>query len=423
MPRLEETPVRPTNLPSIDADRLWARQAEMDAIGATPGGGVHRLALNEADIEAHRRLADRALARGWEVLMDDIGNMFLRRPGADPSLPPVAAGSHTDSQPCAGRFDGMSGVLTALEALETIDDAGLATRHPLEVAIWNNEEGPRFTPACMGSAAYAGVQPLEAMLAAADPEGISMGACVEQLRAAIPEAQPRALGAPFAAFLEMHIEQGIALESSGNVIGVVTGMQGYRRFRVEVTGEDAHSGTTPRARRRDAFVAATDMAVALRSTFLDDTDTMRFTIGRFEVRPGGISVVPGKVIFTIDMRHPDSATLAREGDRVAPICEDLKGPCEVTVSEFINSASMEFPEDMRARIEAAALARGYPTQRIYSAASHDARHIARLCPAGMLFIPCKDGISHNEAESAEKAHCAAAAQVIADVLVELAGPI
>ncbi len=395
----------------------------MDRIGATPGGGVHRLALNDDDIEAHRRLAALALGRGWTVLVDDIGNMFLRREGTDPSLPPVASGSHTDSQPMAGRFDGMTGVLTALEALETIDDAGIETRHPIEVAIWNNEEGPRFTPACMGSAAYAGVQKLEKMLAAEDPDGVTMGECVERLKAAIPEAGHRALGEPFAAFLEMHIEQGVILEQSGNVIGVVTGMQGYRRFRVEVTGADAHSGTTPRSRRRDAFVAATDMAVALREAFMDETDTMRFTIGRFEVLPGGISVVPGKVVFTIDMRHPETETLAREGDRVAQICARLKGPCEVSVEEFINSASMEFPEEMRARIEHAAVARGYPHQRIYSAASHDARHISRLCPAGMLFIPCKGGISHNEAESAEKDHCAAAAQVIADVLVELAGPV
>ncbi|MDH3667970.1 MAG: hydantoinase/carbamoylase family amidase [Paracoccaceae bacterium] len=409
-----------TNLPEIDANRLWARQTEMDGIGATPGGGIHRLALGEADIEAHRRLNDWARARGWGVLLDDIGNMFLRREGADPSLPPVSSGSHTDSQPMAGRFDGMFGVLAALEALETIDDAGIETRHPIEVAIWNNEEGPRFTPACMGSATYAGVQALEKMLAAEDPDGVTMGQCVADLRAALPDAGRRELGEPFAAFIEAHIEQGITLEGYGNVIGVVTGMQGYRRFRVEVTGQDAHSGTTPRSRRRDAFVAATQMAEALRQAFLDETDTMRFTIGRFEVLPGGISVVPGRVVFTIDMRHPSSETLAAEGDRVVGICKDLKGDCEVSVTEFITSASMEFPEEMRARIEAAATARGFPNQRIYSAASHDARHISRLGPAGMIFIPCWEGISHNEAESATKEDCAAAAQVIADVLIELA---
>jgi N-carbamoyl-L-amino-acid hydrolase len=412
-----------TQLPNIDADRLWRRQLELDGIGATPGGGVHRLALSEPDIEVHRRLAGWAAARGWSVSLDDIGNMFLRREGADPTLPPVASGSHTDSQPMAGRFDGPMGVLAALEALETIDDAGIRTRHAIEVAIWNNEEGPRFTPACMGSATYAGVQPLEKMRAAQDPDGITMGACVDALKAALPQAGHRELGQPFAAFIEAHIEQGVTLEESGKVIGVVTGMQGYRRFRVEVTGQDAHSGTTPRSRRRDAFVAATDMAVALRQAFLDDTDTIRFTIGRFEVEPGGISVVPGTVVFTIDMRHPSTETLAREGTRVSGICAGLKGPCEVSVTEFINSASMAFPEDIQARLAAAAEARGFPHMAVYSAASHDARHIARLGPAGMIFIPCKDGISHNEAESAEKEHCAAAAQVIADVLVGLAEPV
>jgi len=408
-------------LPKIDPDRLWRRQREMDGIGATTGGGVHRLALGEADIEAHRRLADWALARGWRVGLDDIGNMFLRREGSDPALPAVAAGSHTDSQPMGGRFDGMFGVLAALEALETIDDAGIETRHPLEVAVWNNEEGPRFTPACMGSATYAGGQPLDRMRAQTDADGTPMGACVDRLKAALPEAAHRPLGAPFAAFVEAHIEQGTTLEENGKVIGVVTGMQGYRRFRVEVTGEDAHSGTTPRARRKDAFVTATQMAVALHDAFLDEADTMRFTIGRFEVEPGGISVVPGKVRFVIDMRHPSAEALKTEGDRVAAICAAHRGPCEVAVDNYSSAEPMEFPEAIRARLETAAEARGYPQMCCYSGAGHDARHIARLNPAGMIFIPCWRGISHNEAESAEKDHCAAAAQVIADVLIELAG--
>jgi N-carbamoyl-L-amino-acid hydrolase len=409
-----------TNLPRIDADRLWRRQTEMDTVGATAAGGVHRLALGAEDIEAHRRLAVWAVARGWTVSLDDIGNMFLRRAGTDPTLPPVASGSHTDSQPMAGRFDGMSGVLAAFEALETIDDAGIETHHPIEVAIWNNEEGPRFAPACMGSAVYAGMQPLADMRATADADGIPMGDCVDALKAALPDAGRRELGQPFAAFIESHIEQGITLEGNGNVIGVVTGMQGYRRFRVEVTGADAHSGTTPRARRKDALKAAAEMTVALHAAFIDDTDTLRFTIGRFEVLPGGISVVPGKVVFIIDMRHPSAQTLKTQGDRVAGICEGLKGPCEVSVTPHSASDPMEFPEGMRTRIAAAATARGLPNQPIYSGAGHDARHIARLGPAGMIFIPCKDGISHNEAEDATREDCAAAAQVICDVLIELA---
>ena len=409
------------NYADVDPDRLWSRQTELDRIGATPAGGVHRLALGPEDIASHRLLADWALARGFALEFDDIGNLFVTRPGADPSLPPVAAGSHLDSQPMAGRFDGPQGVLAAFEALEAIDDAGLTTRHPLMVAVWNNEEGPRFTPACMGSAVYAGVRNLGEVIGQHDAQGVALADCLRALRDAIPEAGHRELGAPLAAFLESHIEQGIELESVGDVIGVVTGMQGYRRWRIDVTGEEAHSGTQPISRRRDAFVAATDIAVALRRAFADETDEMRFTIGRFEVRPGGISVVPGRVHFTIDMRHPSSATLKQQGNRVGEICRDNAGPCEVEVEEFITSETLEFPDDIRARLKAAADRRGYSNRPVFSRASHDARHIARLCPAGMIFIPCKAGISHNEAESAEKDHCAAAAQVLADVMLELAG--
>ena len=409
------------NYADVDADRLWSRQLATDKIGATPAGGAHRMALTDEDIASHRLIADWALARGWTVEIDDIGNMFVTRVGSDPTLPPVASGSHTDSQPMAGRFDGMSGTLAAFEALEAIDDAGIATVAPLEVAIWNNEEGPRFNPACMGSAVYAGVRTLEELIDQVSPDGVRLGDAIQSLRDAIPEAGRREIGAPIGAFLESHIEQEIELETAGTTLGIVTGMQGYRRWRVDVTGEDAHSGTQPISRRKDAFVAATDIAVALRQAFEDETDEMRFTIGRFEVRPGGISVVPGHVHFTIDMRHPSSDLITQQGNRVAEICRENAGPCAVEVEEFITSTTLTFPEDIRERLKAAADRRGISNQPIFSRASHDARHISRLCPAGMIFIPCKDGISHNEAESAEKEDCAAAAQVIADVMVELAG--
>ncbi|MEM9061077.1 MAG: Zn-dependent hydrolase [Pseudomonadota bacterium] len=405
----------------IDADRLWSRQTATDKIGATAKGGAHRMALTSEDIASHRLIVDICLARGWELQLDVIGNMFAIRPGADNTLPPVTSGSHTDSQPMAGRFDGMSGTLAALEAMEAIDDAGVRTTAPLMLAVWNNEEGPRFTPACMGSAVYSGVRTLEEVIHQTDADGIALQGCIEDLVTAIPEAGERALGATIGAFLESHIEQGIELESSGNVIGIVTGMQGYRRWTIDVTGEDAHSGTMPISRRKDAFVAATDMAVALRTAFADETDEMRFTIGRFEVRPGGISVVPGQVHFTVDMRHPSSDTLRQQGNRIGEICKSHAGPCSVEIEEFITSETLEFPQDIRDRLKAAADRRGYANQPIFSRASHDARHIARLCPAGMIFIPCKDGISHNEAESATKEDCAAAAQVIADVMLELAG--
>ena len=405
--------------PRIDADRLWAHQNAMDKVGATPRGGVHRLALNEDDIRAHRMLADRALARGWSLALDPIGNMFLTRSGTAP-LPPVCAGSHTDSQPMGGRFDGMSGVLAAIEALETIDDAGIVTRHPLEVAVWNNEEGPRFAPACMGSSVYVGARDLDEMLAVCDPDGVSMGECVAALSRAIPEAQSRALGSPMAAFLESHIEQGIELETHGAVIGIVEGMQGYRRWSVDVRGQDGHSGTLPMSRRRDAFVTASRIAITLQDAVTDADDELRFTIGRFEVKPGGVSVIPGHVHFTIDVRHPSNDRVAAVGRMIEDICNDHDGDCTVDTAPFGDSASMTFPADMRAHLAAAADQRGFPHRPIYSRAGHDARYLAQLCPAGMMFIPCRDGISHNEAETAEKSHCAAAAQVTADVMLALA---
>lgn len=406
--------------PTINADRLWQRHMDMAKIGATEAGGVHRLALTDEDIEAHRLLMGWASGRKFTVELDAIGNMFIRRAGTDPTLPPIASGSHTDTQPKGGRFDGIFGVLAAFEVLEAIDDAGLVTKHSLEAVVWNNEEGSRFIPACMGSAAYAGAQPLDAMLAREDADGVTMGDCVKKLNAALPEAGHRNVAVPFAAFIEAHIEQGPELEANGNSIGIVTGMQGYRRFTVEVVGENAHSGTTPRSRRKDAFVAATDIVVALRQVLWDEDDVVRFTVGRFEVLPGGISVVPGRVNFMIDLRHPDTATLHALGDQIADICAAHAGSCNVTVTEFINSDPLEFPSSMIARLETAARRRGYPHQRIYSAAGHDARHVATLCPAGMIFIPCWRGISHNEAEKAEPDDIAAAAQVIADVVVELA---
>lgn len=409
-----------SNLPKINADRLWQRHVDMAALGATPAGGVHRLALGEEDIEAHRLLAEWARPRGFSIQLDDIGNMFIRREGTDPDLPPVTSGSHTDTQPMGGRFDGISGVLAAFEALETIHEAGIETRHPIEVIAWNNEEGPRFTPACMGSAVYAGAEPVEAMRASTDSDGISMGACVDALKAALPDAGHRELGAPLAGFIEAHIEQGPELEANENVIGAVTGMQGYRRFAVTVTGESSHSGTTPRARRRDAFLAAIDMVQALRPAMHDKEDIVRFTIGRFTIPDGGISVVPGRVEFTIDLRHPDKAALRTLGDRIIETCNEQKGDCEVEIDEFINQDPLDFPESMISAIENASARRGIPHQRIFSTAGHDARHAAKLCPTGMIFIPCWRGLSHNEAERAEPEHIAAASQVIADMLIDLA---
>lgn len=407
----------------INATRVWQRHMDLAKIGATAGGGVHRLALSPEDIEAHCLIAEWSAARGYVCELDAIGNMFIRRPGTDPDALPVASGSHTDTQPFGGRFDGALGVLTAFEALEALDDAGVETRRPIEVTIWNNEEGARYVPGLSGSAVHVGSLDLEDMLNCTDDDGITMRACVDQLHAALPGLARREIGQRYAGFVEAHIEQGTILEEAGELIGVVTDIQGNRRFEVTVTGENAHSGTTPRAKRKDAFVAATDIAVALRDVFWDEEDTVRFTIGRFDVQPGAKSVVPGRVDFFIDFRHPSAGTLKALGDQVAGVAQKHAGPCEVDVREVSSAAPLVFSSAVTDLIARSAERRGYAHRRMISCAGHDARFLAGICPAAMVFVPCWKGISHNEQESCEPEHVAAGAQVICDVLVDMANEV
>jgi len=313
-------------------------------------------------------------------------------------------------------------VLAAFEALETFEDHAISLARPVEVIVWNNEEGARFMPGLSGSAVYTGARDLAQTRATTDHDGITMGACVDALHAALPEAGKRELGRPLAGFVEAHIEQATVLEEAGQTIGVVTDIQGNRRFEVEVIGEAAHSGTTPRARRKDAFIAATDIAVALRQHFAanDPDDIARFTIGIFDVHPGAKSIVPGRVDFFIDFRHPSADALRELGDQVAVIAKKHQGPCTAIVRAVVSEAPEPFAPSIIELVQAAADRRSFPNRRMISCAGHDARYVSRICPSGMVFIPCKDGVSHNEKESAEPSDVAAAAQVVSDVLVDLA---
>ena len=404
---------------NVDTDRLWRRHMEMAELGATAKGGVNRAALTPTDIEVHVRLAEWARARDFTVEIDAYGNQFMRRAGTDANAAAVASGSHSDTQPTGGRFDGISGVLSAVEALEIIDAAGIATRHPLEAVIWNNEEGTRFSPTNLGSAVYVGTAPIDAMLAATDGDGVTMEAAVRALREAIAWAETRELKAPMAAFVESHIEQGPELESEGLNIGVVTAIQGTRKLEIEVIGDEAHAGTTPERLRRDAFVDAVQIVSALRDLFHDPDDIMRFTIGRFEVSPGALAVVPGHVFFTIDIRHPDNATLARLGDQIDSICKAAASRCDVRVVETRRAESTPFSGAVPEAIETATKERGYSYKRMPSGAGHDARYVSNICPSGMVFIPCEHGLSHNERENTTPEDLARGAQVIADTLLIL----
>jgi N-carbamoyl-L-amino-acid hydrolase len=326
-----------------------------------------------------------------------------------------------DSQPTGGRFDGMYGVLAGFEVLEALEDAGLRTTHPVEVVAWMNEEGSRFQPGAMGSAVYAGSLGLDQALAAVDRAGVSIRDALAQTLAAAPGATRERLGGPLAGYIEAHIEQGPRLEAASLTIGVVTAIQGARRYTIDVTGEEGHAGTTPRAARKDALSAAVRIVTALEELMHDPDDVVRFTVGRFETHPGSPNTIPGRVHFTIDFRHPEAAVLRQRGDRIAAVAARHAPPCTVEVTQISDVAPTIFTPQVIDLVRDCASALGYKHMDMPSGAGHDAMHIARLAPAGMIFVPCWHGISHNEAENATPADLAAGARVLADALAALAG--
>ena len=405
---------------AVQEDRLWQRHMEIAAIGATGRGGVNRQALTPEDGQARRLVLEWASRRGFTASVDGIGNLFIRRAGAQPTADPMVAGSHLDTQPTGGNFDGIFGVLAALEVLDAASDAGVATRRPLEMVVWTNEEGARFQPATMGSAVYAGALQLETVLASRDSDGVTVEQALAETLKAAPVAERRDFRTPMAAYVEAHIEQGPILESTGNTIGVVTGIQGLRWFQVEVSGEEAHAGTTPRRNRRDALAAAVAMVTKLQALMFDEADTVRFTVGRFEVAPNSPNTIPGRVFFTIDFRHPDRDVLTRLGDRVERVCRAEAKECDVEVVETMLAPPIEFDPTVRDLIRSAAERQALPHMDLTSGATHDAKFMAGLCPSGMIFVPCESGISHNEAENASPADLAAGTRILAEVAIRLA---
>ncbi len=405
---------------AVNEQRLWQRHMEMAKIGETPKGGVNRQALTPEDVRARALLADWAAELGFEFAMDEIGNMFVHRQGTERDAAPVMTGSHIDTQPSGGRFDGIYGVLAGLEALQAVEDAGLATRRPLEAVVWTNEEGSRFMPGCMGSSVFAEPGRLDQMLCSEDMDGVTVTKALTELGVAMPAVRARPLGGEVAAFIEAHIEQGPELEATNNTIGVVTGIQGTRRFLIEVHGEDAHAGTTPRKRRKDALSAAVAMVAGLERLMYDEHDTVRFTVGRFVVSPNAPSVVPGHVAFTIDFRQPEQEVLTRLGDQVEAVCRANAKACAVGVSETSRTEPTKFEGLVPDTIDSVAKRLDLPHMHIFSGASHDAQNLFKVCPTGMIFVPCEKGISHNEAENATSYDLAAGARVLAGVMVAIA---
>jgi N-carbamoyl-L-amino-acid hydrolase len=406
---------------AIREDRLWQRHMDIARTGGLPSGGVNRQALSADDAAARKLLMGWARARGFAIAGDQIGNLFVRRAGTDPDARPVLTGSHMDSQPTGGKFDGMYGVLAGLEALEALEDAGIRTRRPIEVVAWTNEEGSRFQPGAMGSAVFAGHYELSRALASRDWKGVVLAdALAETLAAAPAPLRGEKPGFAVDGYVEAHIEQGPRLESEGKTIGVVTGIQGSRRYTVEVNGEEAHAGTTPRAARRDAFVAALAIAQAMQTAAADKDDVLRFTIGRFDVQPGSPNTVPGRVTYTIDMRHPDMVVLEATEARLKEIVRQRAAPCQASIERITSVAPTVFDTGVIDLVRAKASALGLANMDMPSGAGHDAMHIADLCPAGMIFVPCERGVSHNVTESATASDLAAGSRVLVEVLVALA---
>ena len=403
----------------IDGARLWDSLMAMAEIGATPGGGSGRLALTDLDRQARDLFVDWCEAAGCQVRIDRMGNIFARRAGTDDTLPPVMTGSHLDTQPLGGRFDGVYGVLAGLEVVRALNDAGVATRAPLDVVVWTDEEGARFKAGIMGSGVFAGLQDLEAALANPDGDGRTMGQELER----IGYAGTAPVGTPVAAFLEAHIEQGPRLEAEGKTIGVVLGGQGQRCFRVTVTGAEGHAGTLPMDRRRDALLGAARMIDAVNAVAFRHDPHPVITVGRLEVRPNSPNTVPGQAVFTIDSRHPDDHALAA-------VAEDLRGVCarvaadaglDLAIEPTTERTAVAFDGELVADLRAAAEQLGLAQRDITSGAGHDACNLVGVAPTAMIFVPCEGGISHNEAENAKPEDLAAGCEVLLQVLVARAG--
>ena len=403
----------------IDADRLWQSLMDLAQIGATPLGGVRRITLTDLDRQGRDRVVQWFEAAGLEVRVDPIGNIFGRRAGRDPRRPPVVAGSHIDTQPSGGKFDGNYGVLAGLEVVRTLNDHGVRTDAPIEVAVWTNEEGTRYTPVMMGSGVFAGVFALDYVLARTDIDGKAVG---DELKR-IGYAGTAPTGTPIGAYFEAHIEQGPILEDTKNTIGVVLGALGQRWYDVTVTGMNAHAGPTPMPLRKDALLAAARLVVEVNRIAHAHAPHGRGTVGFMQVAPNSRNVVPGEVKFSVDFRHPTDDGLRAMEQALRAACERVgtESNVQVRAEEVVYFPPCHFDRECVAAVQSGAQAFGYPHMEIVSGAGHDAVYVARVAPAAMIFVPCKDGISHNEIEDATPADIAAGCNVLLHAMLARAG--
>lgn len=406
--------------PRINGERLWQSLMELARIGATRKGGVARLALTDLDREARQWVIARANEMGMSVTIDRIGNIFMRRPGRDARRSPVMSGSHIDTQPNGGKFDGNYGVLAALEVVRTLNDHAIETEAPVEVAVWTNEEGSRFVPVMMGSGVFCGAFSLDDAYQARDVDGRSVRDELERI-GYLGEEEPGRHS--IACYFEAHIEQGPVLEDAATVIGVVDGGLGLRWYDCTVTGTESHAGSTPMTKRRDALMAATRLMQEVVALGERNAPHGRGTVGYVSVFPNSRNVIPGEVRFSIDLRNASAERLDRMDADLRAFIDRVRRDSGLFISlqQVAHYPPCPFDDGCVGVVERMAEKLGYSHMNVTSGAGHDAIYVARVAPTAMIFIPCKDGISHNEIEDADPAHIEAGANVLLHCMLERAG--
>lgn len=404
----------------IDKDRLWNSLMELGQIGATEKGGVCRLALTALDGQGRDLFVRWAREAGCSVRVDEIGNIFARRAGQDESLPPVLTGSHIDTQPTGGKFDGNYGVLAGLEVVRRLNDLGVRTQAPIEVVVWTNEEGSRFVPVMMGSGVFAGVFELDEVLAQKDVDGLRVG---DELKAIGYAGTVPARVFPIKANFELHIEQGPILEATDTRVGVVTGALGQRWYDVVVTGMEAHAGPTPMDLRKDALLAAVGLIQRINRIAVSRGPDARATVGWLDVFPNSRNVIPGTVRFSVDLRAANDEMLTAMNDELLAACAalDREAGVDVQVDQVVYFQPQPFDPDRIASVRKACQDLGLSHRDIVSGAGHDAIYLARVTPTAMIFVPCKDGISHNEIEYASPEQVEDGCNVLLHAMLNEAG--
>lgn len=404
----------------IDSARLWNDIHETAKFGGTPKGGVRRLTLGAEDKQVRDWFRAACEAAGCEVRVDALGTMFALRPGRDMSKAPIGIGSHLDTQPTGGKYDGILGTLAALEVVRAMNDAGIETEAPICVCNWTNEEGSRYAPAMMASAAYAGEYTTENILGRKDIDGITVAEALDTIgyRGAEPVGKQK-----FSAFVELHIEQGPILEAENKTIGVVDRGQGIMWYDGVITGFASHAGTTPMPLRRDALAAFAEFVLTVERLAKEHGPNAAGTVGEIIIDNPSRNVIPGDLKFTVDIRSPEAATLDKLHSGLQAAIEEISKRRKVTIdlNQVWRKEPTIFDPKLVAAVENATKELGFSNRRITSGAGHDACNLATVMPAAMIFVPCKDGISHNEIEDATQADCAAGANVLLHTVLSLAG--